>query len=227
MICPTCGAVVPDGTAFCTKCGCAIRTSGPRAHAAPAPGSYAQPAQAAYAPPAQPAYTPPAAGTSVSADSPFVSADEHLVATLTNGFVSNIISGEGLLREDAYVTNKRVYYNSTRGVFSKTNVRNVVDIPEVTGTKLVSQKHYGFLVMAVLCVIAGIILAIVLCQASLLLPLLGGAILFLCSFFATKKKHLRIEYAGGHIFFSVRKYSMSSVQAFQKAIYQEKDKLRS
>lgn len=206
MICPTCGARIADGIPYCTNCGCAVPAAAPGAYAPPAP-SYA--------------------GAPVPVASPFVSPDESLVATLSNGFATNLISGEGLLKEDAYVTNKRVYYNSTHGFLSKTNVRNVVDIPEVTGTKLVDIKYYGFIVLAAIFLITGIILLSSIDIPEIGAPFMSASVVFLCLFFTTMKKHLRIEYAGGFIYFSVRKYTLERVHAFQKAIYQEKDKFRS
>ncbi|MBQ9544632.1 MAG: zinc ribbon domain-containing protein [Clostridia bacterium] len=50
MICPKCGAQVPDGSSFCTNC------SAPLAQQAPAYAPYQSP----YAPPSQPAYAAPA-----------------------------------------------------------------------------------------------------------------------------------------------------------------------
>ena len=38
-----------------------------------------------------------------------------------------------------------------------------------------------------------------------------------------KKKYLRIEYAGGSIHFSVKKYGIQNIQAFQRSIYAVKD----
>ena len=44
-------------------------------------------------------------------------------------------------------------------------------------------------------------------------------------FFIVKKSHLRIEYAGGNINFSVKKYGLANVREFQRQIYIAKERL--
>ncbi len=200
MVCPSCGANIPDGTKFCTSCGKSI-----------------------YA--AQNTTNLNGGESSFETQSPFVDSGEHVVATLSNGFTQNIISGEGFIKEDAFVTNKRVYYNSRHGIINVTKIRNVIDIPEVTGTKLMDVSHWGIIIAAIILAIVGIIISVSASAAGGAMFFAYAVILF-AVFFITKKKHLRIEYAGGYISFSVRKYSMKNVQDFQKAIYAEKDKLR-
>lgn len=203
MICPSCGASIPDGSRFCTICGSPIGAASQQA--------YSQSQQ----------YSAPPENDSVFSGSPFVDPGEQVVATLENGFTANLLSGEGFLKEDAYVTNKRIYYNASHGILNKTKTRNIIDLTEVTGTKLVDVKHYGFLVLAALCVLAMLFVRF----AAISLSSLTTALVFVALFFITNKKHLRIEYAGGFIYFSVRKYSMNNVIDFQKAIYQQKDAL--
>ena len=210
MNCPTCGANNPDGYVACQNCGARN--------------------------PAAPPFNPQQNYNPQQNQNPnqqyadvFVDNSEYLVATLANGFADNFVGGEGFKKEDAYVSNKRVYYNSRVGVLNVTNIRNIVDIPEVTGTKLVDIKHWGLLIFGILFVIAGVVISAVSDDEpslSMLLPLIGFGIMLIISFFLSKKKHLRIEYAGGFLYFSVRKYRMQNVIAFQKAIYSEKDKLK-
>lgn len=204
MFCPSCGANVPDGTQFCTACGARFQTkqnandqSTTQQQNSPSPESR----------------------------SPFVDSNEHLVATLKNGFVQNVISGEGFTKEDAYVTDKRVYYNARTGILNVKKVRNVIDIPEITGTKLMDITPWGAFILSMIGFIAGIIVS---AAESFAIGMIvfTYALLVLIGFFIAKKKHFRIEYAGGFIYFSVRKYSMKNVEAFQKAIYAEKDKLK-
>ncbi len=54
----------------------------------------------------------------------------------------------------------------------------------------------------------------------------GIGLIFLILFFIARKKRLVIEYAGGNINFSVRRYKMKNIQEFQSAIHFTKDKLQ-
>ena len=143
----------------------------------------------------------------------FVSADEVVVATLSNGFVDNIITGEGFKHETAVVTNKRLYYNYKRGVINRVRTREIIDIQDITGTKILSVNYLFILI------IAGIYFFFLL----LVLGMVTFVFVLVVAYFVSLKKHLRIEYAGGSISFSVRGYRMSNIQAFQKAIYIAKD----
>lgn len=91
-----------------------------------------------------------------------------------------------------------------------------------SGSKITDFKPYSFIVISVAVLIAGIALI----HTILGTALLGAAFCFFLLFFILKKSHLRIEYAGGNISFSVKKYGLKNVRAFQHRIYIEKEKIR-
>lgn len=208
MICPFCGANTPDGTQFCQSCGSALNGNQQQSYSQQSYNqqSYNQQSQ--------------------KSNGIFVDPSEYVTATLTNGFAENIISGEGLVKENAYVTNKRVYYNARHGVLNVTDVKNVIDIPDITGTRIISMKHLGLLILGALLFVAGIIVGAASGELAAALPMLSAALVLVLTFFITMKKHLFIDYAGGHISFSVRKYTLQNVVDFQKAIYIQKDFLK-
>ena len=154
-----------------------------------------------------------------------VSNDEYVVATLANGVVSNLISGEGFKTEGAVLTNKRLYYTHKTGIVNIHTQEEKVNVKDITGTKIANFNPVGLLIMQILAMVAGIALAIIAEEEEMLVALLPAALLFLIVYFVAKKSHLRIEYAGGAIYFSVRKYGKESVQKFQKCIYAVKDHL--
>lgn len=153
----------------------------------------------------------------------FVSADEYTIATLENGVMMNIFSGEGVKKEDAIITNKRLYYNHKDGLLNISKCEEKVDLRDITGTKITSYSPFGTLVLAITFIIVGIIILCLGFEQELALFLIPSGLVGIMTFFALSKKHLKIEYSGGNIKFSVKKYGMKNIQAFQKCIYSAKD----
>lgn len=147
----------------------------------------------------------------------FVSEDEYVVATLKNGMALNVLSGEGLKSEDAIITNKRLYYNHKTGVINIRSQEEKVNIKDITGTKIANYNPIGILILGALLLIVAFIAKI--------WALIPGSLVFVVVYFIAKKCHLKIEYAGGSIYFSVKKYGMNNIRAFQKAIYILKDSI--
>ena len=172
-------------------------------------------AEAESAQPANPAN--PTAAQNDQKNNTFVSDDEYVVATLKNGMVLNVISGEGLKTEDAIITNKRLYYNHKTGIVNVRSQEEKVNIKDITGTKIANFNPIGILIIAALAFIVALI-----AKVWALIPI---ALLIAVFFFIARKCHLKIEYAGGAIYFSVKKYGMNNIRAFQKAIYTLKDSM--
>ncbi|MBE6709047.1 MAG: zinc ribbon domain-containing protein [Ruminococcaceae bacterium] len=153
----------------------------------------------------------------------FVSNDEYVVATLKNGIVNNILSGEGIKTEDAVLTNKRLYYNHKTGIINIHTQEEKVNIKDITGSKIATFNPVGLLILSILLFLVGFIglfakeeeVAVAFIPATLLLIV----------YFIVKKSHLKIEYAGGSIYFSVKKYGQKNIRNFQKCIYAVKDHL--
>ena len=208
MTCPKCKKEIPEGSDFCPECGASVAPA-PTPAPAPAPAENANPSGGI-----------------------FVDADEKVVATLRNGILLNILSGEGLKGEDAILTNKRLYYNHRSGLISYVRVEEKIDVADITGTKISDSNPLGLLIFAILlAVIAFVIggIGIAQAQTAALAPAFGiflVALFFLIIYLIALKKHLRIEYAGGFIQFSVKGYKMENVRAFQKSIHALKEQLR-
>ncbi|MBP5249292.1 MAG: zinc ribbon domain-containing protein [Lachnospiraceae bacterium] len=169
----------------------------------------------------------------------FISDDEQPVATLKNGWVANVISGEGIMKENAVLTNRRLYYNAKRGLLNIRKYNEKVNVEDITGTKIMGFNPIGVLVLSAIFFILGIVILVmemigqskVLRIDDIVIDMWGMAgiavgigLLFLILFFVARKKRLIIEYAGGSINFSVRRYKMKNVQEFQSAIHFTKDK---
>lgn len=208
------------------------------APAAPADVNFQQKVRTAPAAPAdvnfqQKTRTAPAASVGVkfqqNVNSPdpitFISGDEHEIAKLSNSAVTNLIAGEGFKSEGAVLTNKRLYYNHKSGIINVRTQEEIVDVKDITGTKIANFNPLLFLILAGLSVIVGIIGAIAGEEAVMILAGLAVALVLVAVYFITKKSHLRVEYAGGAIYFSVKKYGKENVLKFQKQIHIAKAEL--
>ena len=197
--CPKCGTSVIDGSKFCPKCGTDVTTPATAA------------AQAA-------AMTSQNYVSSTGAQG-FVNSSEGGSFSLKNGRMMNVVSGEGFVKEDAILTNRRLYYSAKFGLIDTHSTEEVVDINDITGTKITDYKPFSFFIYAAIAIIVGIV-------ADQFLAFSLTAAIFVILFFVLKKSHLRIEYAGGNINFSVKKYGLKNVRAFQRQIYIEKEKIK-
>ncbi len=157
----------------------------------------------------------------------FVSNDEYVVATLSNGVVLNLVSGEGFKTEDAVLTNKRLYYNHKTGILNIQTQEEKVNIKDITGSKITNYNPLGIFILAIFVAVFGLFGSIAASDFEIFpIFLLASLFLFVVYLFI-KKSHLKIEYAGGSIYFSVKKYGKENIIKFQKSIYAVKDHIES
>lgn len=204
--CKNCGTENMEGTQFCVACGTPLGSQEESGYAPQYQQPMQQPMQQAV-PQAQPT------------NSMFVSADEYVVATLKNGIVSNLMSGEGLRNEEAVLTNRRLYYNHTDGFINIKREEEKINVADITGTKILDNNPRGMLVIAALLFLGMLLTG----EGEAIFMGVIAALVAVVIYFINVKKHFRIEYSGGHIYFSIKKYNMKTVREFQKAIYMVKD----
>ncbi|MBR2876131.1 MAG: zinc ribbon domain-containing protein [Clostridia bacterium] len=206
--CAFCGKDNADDSSFCISCGKEL-------------GATASQAQAVNPVPVQPnvnSNVPP------KKNSGFISDDEYVVASLLNSKALNILSGEGVKSEDAVLTNKRLYYTSKKGILNINAQEEKVNVKDITGTKIANNNPLGLLVISALALIIGLIMAITNNEIEMFFFIfLPVTLVLLFVYLFLKKSKLRIEYAGGSISFSVKKYKKENIQFFQKSIYLVKD----
>jgi len=201
QFCTSCGMELKSGQRFCTRCGAAVNEQ------SSAPGS-------------------PTEYTSSTGASGFISLGEGRSFSLKNGWLMNVVSGEGFVKEDAVLTDKRLYYSSSAGIINKNSREEIVNITDITGTKIADYKPYSFIIIAAIAFLLGVIfMAAMRRGTSQGLVCFGVAVIWLLAFFIVKKSYLRIEYAGGYIGFSVKKYGIKNVREFQRQIYIAKEDL--
>lgn len=172
----------------------------------------------------------------------FVDANEKEISTLGSNYLRNFLSTGSLENGFCTVTDKRVYfrgkcYTKSGNNYKSTKEERTVDLKDVTGTGFTFIKHFGLMVLAILCTIWAVIFSFIIVTALprlndfeilpsflyliflAILPtiVLWGLYLFL------KVKVFEISFAGGKIAFKASSYNENEVNNFQRALRQAKD----
>ena len=208
MKCSNCGAEIGEETKFCEKCGTPVQEMAGRNQEDVVMSEGGKKYK------------------SSTGAKGFVVENEGGSFSLKNGWTANILAGEGLLREDAIITNKRLYYNYNRGIITKVKKECIVDIDDITGTEITDMQPRGCIVLAILSLLLFIIIGALQGEGSWFGLGIVMAVIFTCLYFILKQAFLVIQYAGGSIRFSVKFYGLANVRAFQRRIYFEKDNNR-
>ena len=149
--------------------------------------------------------------------------DEYVVATLSNGVVRNLMTGDGVMSESIFVTNRRLYYNYNSGIFTKDRVSERVDIKDITGTKVRAFSPNLLLVIAAIIFLGS---AYIDSHGEGIFQIgMVVAIIFVIAWAISKKQELLIQYAGGDIALDVKGYSRKQVMKFQSIIHALKDQV--
>ncbi len=223
MICQNCGTTNNEDAQFCVNCGQTLYTGNGYA-AGINEQNYSQEnytyssqdiqSQAAQS---QSTYIP-------QGQNGFVNADEKVIATLKNGRVMNILSNEGFMNERAVLTNRRLYYNCTDGLISTIHMEKKVDIRDITATKIEDSHPRMLLILALAMFVIGALISVESVEAGS--SFITMAVFPIIFYFIRVKKCMRIDYAGGYVYFSVKNYSMENVREFQRCIHALKDTMQ-
>ena len=236
-ICPGCGQPQSsEGVSFCRNCGTALNS---------VPDADTVATVYSGAPASAPAPTPVYAETATPASAPnpgnklFFSPDEQLVYVMGDQrYAQYVYSGE--IKKDSFVaiSSKRVYFRGDSRLIvggryrgRKVKANNTVDLCDVTGVESRFSRNPMLLFLAI--VFAG--LFIILFNIDLAsdrgegLKIVGSffliiGIVMLLAYFVTMTKIIMIEYAGGCMFFDSKYYSNSQIEAFQRELFQAKER---
>lgn len=174
-------------------------------------------------------------GNTIVGDDRLISPQEKVVATLGQGALTSFAAGDGWANQDAILTDKHLYYIHSNGILMREKHREIVNINDITGTKIVDYNPLAYLIIGAFFVALTIFEMIdryvkalndmgVIVSGSSFSFFLGIylGIPFLIIYFIFKKKFLSIEYPGGSIKFKLRRYKMEQVIEFQKAVHRVK-----
>lgn len=168
-------------------------------------------------------------------DDRFISPQEKVVATLGQCALTSFASGDGWADQDAILTDKHLYYIHSHGILTREKHREIVNVNDITGTKIVDYNPLAYLIIGAFFVALTIFemidryvkslndmgMIVSGSSFSFFLGLYLG-IPFLIMYFIFKKKFLSIEYPGGSIKFKLRRYKMEQVIEFQKSVHKIK-----
>lgn len=172
-------------------------------------------------------------GNTMAGDDRLISPQEKVVATLGQNAVTSFATGDGWANRDVILTDKHLYYIHSYGILNTEEYREIVDIDDITGTKIVDINPWGWLIfgcIGLLVMLFGIMKGISEYSAfggigeSVMAVTSGMYIGIPCiiAYFIRKKKFLSIEYPGGRIKFKLRRYKMEQVIEFQKSVHKIK-----
>ncbi|MBP5491482.1 MAG: zinc ribbon domain-containing protein [Clostridiales bacterium] len=215
-ICPNCGRQGIDGSDFCGECGKKLV-------------DITQPEV-------------PSAGS----DPRLIQDEERARYSLRNGYIANIIAGNDIIKDDALISNRRVYVSHRDfNLFSKKTVEARINLEDISAMTIVHQNPWNWFVLGLLSALA--FFAVVFLWLSevmtfedtrevipyLMIPLTLAAVFF-CIWIYKKKSYLKIEYASGGgnpgdsagvLTIPLRFYGLAKIREFQKEVFLAKDEL--
>lgn len=221
IICDICGEENPEGTKNCQSCGNQI--SKVPASQASAAASYSR-------------YKQQSNDTDSIYRSKFVDGDEHMICTLGNGYLENIVANSFLARNTAILTQKRVYFSGhcyfkDGNRWKSSHESKILDIEDVTGTGFTYISFFFYLVMAYTVILGSIVMGIFWMTGAFggvkdvgggLTVMLAGIVLsipFLIMYIKHRISVFQIDYAGGQIGFEVKMFGQSESINFQRQIH--------
>lgn len=228
MFCKQCGNQIKDGEKFCTICGWQVTPEEQQGTASmSADSSMTKNAADGAANNMMPGskvvsgfvseFNKSVNHISSSGADGFVDSDEVPLYSLSNGTLGHLVTGRGWAKDDAILTNKRLYYSYTTGVLNKYSTEEIVNLNDITGSKI---NNYNPLIPLIFSIITFVVSLILLRESSEMAFIGFGIAVFCLIFYLVRRTSvLSIEYAGGYIEFSVKNYGLKNIRIFQKCIY--------
>lgn len=206
-ICSKCGAENMDNINFCRSCGANFHEQIGNIEIA----GYEQ----NYAP-----------NNNLNSNVPNNYESEKTAYSLAAGGFVGYNSLNEILENDAIITNKRLYFNITKGVFNKYTSHEIVDLEDITGTKIIMFSPLLIIIFGVLSAIIEF-LAVGSESENQFSALIIGAfiiIVAIVTYLAARRRSVRIEYAGGRIDIDASDLNESQVKNFQNQIMINKER---
>lgn len=162
----------------------------------------------------------------------FADASEKEISTLGGGYLKNFLSTGTLDKGFCTLTDKRVYfkgncYYKSGNDYKASKEERIVGLKDVTGTGFIEIRYWWLKLIAALFIILTLVFLINTAIEELaaipmsICGIISATIILVYIFY--RQKYFEIAYAGGTIAFKASSYSLSEIQAFQKALHKAKD----
>jgi hypothetical protein len=164
----------------------------------------------------------------------FFSADEKEICSVGTGYIANYVSGGGISRAGATLTNKRVYFSGStfyidvKGDPVQLKQRKVINTRDITGTSYLFFNPINYVIYAALTALGGVGSMLFFGGTAgvigLMISLVIAGILGVKYYLACLTL-ISIEYAGGSIAFDVRWIQPHEQDNFIRNVHLAKDAL--
>lgn len=234
MFCGKCGNELPEGATLCDKCGTIISSETQKEDII---GQMGTESVSFDFDPAEIQQETIFMDES-SYNQLFVEQDEHLLGTLGNGWIANMLFYK-LKKCNALLTDKRLYlqgtfFSGSGKTLTSQRYEKVIDLEDITGSGFLYSKENGILISlfiyVIFTVIGGIFSYIILndrfIPAGCIIGFCIGLIIEIIRYLINRKTYFLIEYAGGGIRFDASIIGIADVRDFQKQIRRAKDKAK-
>ena len=216
MKCSKCGEDIAVGFRFCRVCGTPVSAE----------------------------YTPDSEREDLSEEIPgaekiFADPGERLVGVLGREYLESYLEGNGLKRGFIAVSDRRVYQKGRSYVVRSGRTRSlrtkgstVVDLADITGTRIISAADMIRLVLSALlfvCAVGMLLFAIFAGGAELFYYISGGlallSLLSLMGHLISRRSLVTIMFGSGGISFDRKWFAKEEFYEFQRQLYLAKDRL--
>ena len=209
LYCGNCGYEMSSGMSKCPKCGKIIDMS----LSAKRDDSFSE-----------------AEKRSESYNNEFIESDEYKKVYIKKGYLMSFLTGDGFKTEEYILTNKRLYYMYTAGLFSIRQGKEVVNIDDITAVKFSSRNEVSLLIYIIISFIFEMVCLLIEFSSNsndimLISGIFGVVSIFIklsiliLLYLRLSAKCLCAEYAGGKIKIRVRGYAYEAMLHFQKSIF--------
>ncbi|MBE5932158.1 MAG: FHA domain-containing protein [Lachnospiraceae bacterium] len=159
----------------------------------------------------------------------FVDGEEVERARIGSGYLDSAIRGGGFSKGYGILSNKRFYfrgrcYTNVNSHLTKTDEEWTVDLEDITSTGFVYRSSIGFLISAIIVLIAGLGIAVSEEEGGIALLAILVAIVLYVIYLLTKRAIYYVTFAGGCVGVDASKYGGTrAVKGFDRVLRREKD----
>lgn len=170
-----------------------------------------------------------AEATAAKSAEEFIDPSETVKATLKASFVQSMLTGEGVEKSSAVLTEKRLYckgelFSGSGKSISSVKGEYVIPVEDISMTSFIHGQDIGGRIIGIILLLIGVVLVFSFPPIGII-SILAGVIFFFKSILDTSNI-LEVWFPGGHFRFDVKWYPLADMQEFQRQIHLARDSLK-